>query len=76
MGFVSGGGNIAIATPYPHYFNLYGIVSTQSVYWINLSKLLHLPEVSVSGCGDKPRCALFPLSAEYSVVMCGVSPGI
>ena len=51
MGFVGGGGNIAIATELlPSFYVLY--CKHQIVYGFSISYFLCLPETSVSGCGD------------------------
>ena len=68
MGFVGGGGNIAIATALPPVIVRVLYCKYQIIYGIFLSYFLCLHEASVSGCGDKP---MYLLSAEYSVVMSG-----
>ena len=53
MGFVGGGGIIAIATALPPSSFVYRIVNIKIiVHGISLWYFLCLPETSFSGCGD------------------------
>ena len=51
MGFVGGGGNIAITSALPPTFCVL-YCKHQIVYGISISYFLCLSEASVSGCGD------------------------
>ena len=70
MGFVVGGGNIAIVTAlgcYTHYF-LYRIVSNHTVYGYQSSSLSRVPEASVSGCGETNPGPRRPAHAVYTIL--------
>ena len=73
IGFVGGGGNIAIETTLPPSYFVYGI---------SLSYYLCLPQASINNRLHKKMWSLTRaggvhglLSADYSVVMCGAWPG-
>ena len=52
MGFVGGGGHIAIVTAIIQYFFSIVLFSIQTVYVIDISNFVRLNEASVSGCVD------------------------
>ena len=68
MSFVGGGGNIAITTALPPSFCVL-YCKHLIVYGIHIFYFLCLPEALFF------MLALFPLSADCSVVMCGALPG-
>ena len=77
MGFVAGGGNIAIATALPPSFCVL-YCNHQTVYGISISYFLCLTEATVSGCREYSwpaascsRC----LQTTRSVVMYWAKPG-
>ena len=75
MGFVGGGGNIALSTAPPPSFRAL-CCKHLIVYGIHISYVfdaclrLRFPDVET----NLARGGLFPLSADYSVVMCGAWP--
>ena len=76
MGIVGGGGNIAISTSLPLSFCVL-CCKHLIVYGIHIAYFFMLAR----GFGFRmwrltlARGGLFPLSADYSVVMCGAWPG-
>ena len=76
MGFVGGGGNIAIATalpPSPFMYCIVNIKDFMNFFYLIFYGCLRLRFLDVET--NPGRGVLYLLSAEYSVVMCGAWPG-
>ena len=75
MGFVGGGGNIAISTALTPSFCVL-CCKHLVVYGIHMSFFYACLRLRISDVETNPASGgLFPLSADYSVVMCGAWPG-